>query len=241
MAIRHALQGNVHLNTEVVNHQIVCGFYIFEIRATSHRGQRVKVPDKIVQSIGYCVDDIVAVISNPGLCMDRELHEPRIFSPSGHCSETAKNSHVSPYFRYSLGAPVISTNIRTVRFCVKTATILQWKFICVPDCTYIKGILINFTQMSLCNTFAMQAILYQFKRDVVAWKRLGCPQCMLRTWWQIVAMFYTGFRLLHLRKLLLRLLNHALNWTTTPPLESGKGWVVKSHRGPPGPPFTNMV
>ena len=42
----------------------------------------------------------------------------------------------------------------------------------------------------------MQAILYQSKRDVGAWKRLGCPQRMQRTWWQIVATPYTGFRLL---------------------------------------------
>ena len=30
--------------------------------------------------------------------------------------------------------------------------------------------LIKFTQISQCNKFAMQAILYQFKRDVAAWK-----------------------------------------------------------------------
>ena len=56
-----------------------------------------------------------------------------------------------------------------------------------------KSMLMNLTQIRLCNIFATQAILYQFKRDVAAWKRLGCPQ---RTWWQIVAMTYTGFRLL---------------------------------------------
>ena len=28
-----------------------------------------------------------------------ELHEPRIFYPSGHCSETTTNTHVSTYFR----------------------------------------------------------------------------------------------------------------------------------------------
>ena len=36
-------------------------------------------------------------------------------------------THVSTYFCLSLGVPVISTNIRTVGFCVKTALILQWK------------------------------------------------------------------------------------------------------------------
>ena len=56
--------------------------------------------------------------------------------------------------------------------------------------------LIKFTQMNLCNIFTMQAILYQFKKDMAAWKRLGCSQRMQRTWWQIVAPPYTGFRLL---------------------------------------------
>ena len=54
---------------------------------------------------------------------------------------------------------------------------------------------ISFPQMSLCNIFALQAILYQSKRDVAAWKRLGCPQRIQWTWWQIVAMPYTGFML----------------------------------------------
>ena len=54
-----------------------------------------------------------------------EWYELCIFSLSGHCSETVRNTHVSRYFRLSLGALVISTNIRTVGFCVKTAIILQ--------------------------------------------------------------------------------------------------------------------
>ena len=42
----------------------------------------------------------------------------------------------------------------------------------------------------------MQDILYRFKRDVAAWKRLGCPQHMQQSWWQIVATPSMGFRLL---------------------------------------------
>ena len=49
----------------------------------------------------------------------------------------------------------------------------------------------------VCNIFVMQAILYRFKRDVIAWKRLRCPWWFQRTWWQILATPYTGFRLLH--------------------------------------------
>ena len=56
--------------------------------------------------------------------------------------------------------------------------------------------LINLTQMSQNNIFAMQAILYQFKRYVATWKRLGCPRRMQWIWWQIVATPYMGFRLL---------------------------------------------
>ena len=36
------------------------------------------------------------------------------------------------------------------------------------------------------------SLLYQFKREEAAWKRLGCPECMQRTWWQKVATPYTG-------------------------------------------------
>ena len=68
--------------------------------------------------------------------------------------------------------------------------ILHWKCQCVWDCTFIESMLIHLTQMSMCNIFAMQLILYQFKRDVPAWKRLGCPQRMQWTWWQIVATPY---------------------------------------------------
>ena len=93
---------------------------------------------------------------------------PRIFSPNGHCSETATNTHVSTYFCKNLGASVIFTNMRTVGFCVKTAIILQWKYTYVPNCTYIESMLINFIQISLCNISPMQAIVYLFKRDVAA-------------------------------------------------------------------------
>ena len=55
----------------------------------------------------------------------------------------------------------------------------QWFFsenACVSQIAMKESMLTNFTQMSLCNIFAMQAILYQFKREVTAWKRLGCLQ-----------------------------------------------------------------
>ena len=78
------------------------------------------------------------------------------------------------------GVPVIVTDIRTVGLCVKTAIILKWKFLCIPDCTYIESMLINFIQMSLRNISLMQAILYQFKRDVAAWKRLKSLQLIWR-------------------------------------------------------------
>ena len=59
------------------------------------------------------------------------IHWPPVVPHTkGQCSETTANNHASTYFRYSLGAPVISTNIRTVGFCVKTAIIPQWKCMC---------------------------------------------------------------------------------------------------------------
>ena len=73
---------------------------------------------------------------------------------------------------------------------LKPQTIFQWKCLC----TYLESMLINFIQTSLYNISPIQAILCQFKRDVAAWMRLGCSKCMQRTWWQIVAMPYTGFR-----------------------------------------------
>ena len=103
--------------------------------------------------------------------------------PSGHCSEIRTNTHGSTYFRWILGTSVISisTNTRTVGFYAESA--IQWKCLCTPNCTYIENMLMNFIKINLFNISPMQTILYQFKSDMIAWKRPGCPQCMQRTWW----------------------------------------------------------
>ena len=82
--------------------------------------------------------------------------------------------------------------------------------------------------MSLCNIFVMQAILYQFKRDVAAWKRVGCPQRMQRTWWQIVETPYTGFRLLLMRVIILYKLCELTRPQASYPEVSLKAWPVIS-------------
>ena len=92
----------------------------------------------------------------------------------------------------SLGASVISTHIRTEEFYVKTAIIYQLKHLCIPECPYTESMFINFIHISLYNTSLMRNILFQIKRDVAVWKRLGCPQCKQQTWWQIVATPYMG-------------------------------------------------
>ena len=56
--------------------------------------------------------------------------------------------------------------------------------------------LINSIHLSLYDISLTQNILYQIKRDVAVWKRLGCPQRNQRTWWQIVATPYTGLEYL---------------------------------------------
>ena len=121
-----------------------------------------------------------------------QLHEPRIFYPSGHWPETVTNAHVSAHFRYSLGASVISTHIRTEGLYVKTIITYQLKRLCIPDFAYMENMLINFIHVSLYDISLTQNILYQIKRDVAVWKRLGCPQRNQRTWWQIMATPYTG-------------------------------------------------
>ena len=121
-----------------------------------------------------------------------QLHEPRIFDPSGHWPETVTNAHVSAHFRYSLGASVISTHIRTEGLFVKTTVIYQLKRLCVPDCAYTENMFINSIHISLYHISLTQNILYQIKRDVAVWMRLGCPQRNQRTWWQILATPYTG-------------------------------------------------
>ena len=71
--------------------------------------------------------------------------------------------------------------------------------------------LINSIHISLYDISLTQNILYQIKRDVAVWKRLGCPQRSQRTWWQIVATPYTG----------LALLMHLLNITEQSSKSSG--------------------
>ena len=87
---------------------------------------------------------------------------------------------------------MISTRIRTGQFYVKTAIIHQLKRLCVPDCTYTESMFINFIHISLYDISLMWKSLYQTKRDVAVWKRLGCPQRKQRTWWQILETPYTG-------------------------------------------------
>ena len=59
---------------------------------------------------------------------------------------------------------------------VKTAIIHQLKRLCVPDCAYTESMFINFIHTSLYDIPLMQNILYQIKRDMAVWNRLGCPQ-----------------------------------------------------------------
>ena len=68
----------------------------------------------------------------------------------------------------------------------------QLKWLCVPDCAYTENMFINSTHISLYDISLRQNILYQIKRDMAAWKRLGSPQRNQRTWRQIVATPYTG-------------------------------------------------
>ena len=80
---------------------------------------------------------------------------------------------------------MISTHIRTEGFYVKTAIIHQLKRLCAPDCACTESKFIHFIHISLYDISVMQNILYQIKRDVTVWKRLGCLQRKQRTWWQI--------------------------------------------------------
>ena len=102
-------------------------------------------------------------------CRAGGWYEPWIFPRSGHCSETATNTHVSTYFHYSLGAPVNSTNIRSGILCQNHDNSSLKMPVC-PRLPYTESMLINFIQMSLYNIFAMQAISYQFISDVAACK-----------------------------------------------------------------------
>ena len=63
--------------------------------------------------------------------------------------------------------------------------IYQLKWLCVPDCAYTENMFINSIHITLYDISLTKKILYQIKRDVAVWKRLGCPQRNKRTWWQI--------------------------------------------------------
>ena len=47
-------------------------------------------------------------------------------------------------------------------------------------------------QINLFDTSPIQTISHHFKRDMPAWKGLGCPQYMQRPWWQINVTLHTG-------------------------------------------------
>ena len=79
---------------------------------------------------------------------------------------------------------MIVTPIRTEGFYVKTAIIHQLKRLCFPDCAHTVSMFIHLIQISRYDISLMQNILYQIKRDVAIWKKLGCPQRKQRTWWQ---------------------------------------------------------
>ena len=91
---------------------------------------------------------------------------------------------MSYLFPLNLAASKVCTHIRIVGFYVKTAIIHQSKRLCVPDCTYMESMFINFIYTSLYNISVMQIILYSLKRDAAVWKRLECPQRTQRTWWK---------------------------------------------------------
>ena len=89
-----------------------------------------------------------------------KLHQPQIFYPSGHWCETVTNVHVSVHYRQSLGASVISTNIRTEGLYDKTTIIYQLKRLCVPDCAYTENMFINSIHISPCMIYLSRRIFY---------------------------------------------------------------------------------
>ena len=78
----------------------------------------------------------------------------------------------------------------------KTTIDLQWKCLGTPDLKHTESTFVNFIWINAYDKYSMQTILYQFKRNMSLWKRLKCPQCMQRTWWQMVEMPHTGLRVL---------------------------------------------
>ena len=95
-------------------------------------------------------------------------------------------------FPLEFRALVVSRHIRTVGFHVKTAIIHQSKCLCVPDCTYMESIVINFIHLSLYKHLPCRL----FYVNMAVLTRLRCYRHMQQTWSQIVATPYTGFRIL---------------------------------------------
>ena len=60
---------------------------------------------------------------------------------------------------------------------------------------YMKIILINFI-LQVCILFLPCRPFILTHKNAAVWKRLGCSQHMQRTWWQMLATPYTGFRVL---------------------------------------------
>ena len=52
----------------------------------------------------------------------------------------------------------------------------QLKRLCVPDCANTENMFINSIHISLYDISLTQNILYEIKRDVAVWNRLGWPQ-----------------------------------------------------------------
>ena len=123
-----------------------------------------KSQDRIWQMIPFC-QQLVFILYFP-YYVSRwkhilQLHEPRIFYPSGLWPGIVGNAHVSAHFRLSLGASVISPYIRPEELYVKTTIIYQLKRLCVPDCAYTENMSINSIHISLYATSLTQNISYQ--------------------------------------------------------------------------------
>ena len=116
-----------HLWSAAVVANIVCNMMAY---CTTHNGttlymhhwNRPLLVQVMACGLFYCINYLENVLNN---------NTNPWFPPIGHCYDTATNTHVSTYPCWSLGVPVISTNIRTVGVFVKTAIILQWKCLCV--------------------------------------------------------------------------------------------------------------
>ena len=106
---------------------------------------------------------IQLVVFHPAHWITLGIYRPLIFSLAATALKLQQIPmflHISARFGGHRWYPQISEP------CVKTAITFQWKCLCVPDCKYIESMFINFIQMSLYNISPMQAILYQFKRDM---------------------------------------------------------------------------